>query len=262
MTNENQKPEAVAYAQVLFDRLTATDAIAEELKSAGDALVRLDPKVVAAQETELMASYRGVIENQPENEARRQELMRQMEELDYMGSKYYYRAALRKYEMESHPEQLWLDLVDDEKVAPIRDVIEASPLLTRQQFVGSVPDVSDGPVIILDGDKVHTISIPTSNLIHATSFESWEAGRGGGKMSDSGDIPTSAAVIDDYAFRNAPVPPLEQVYGYIQPSGTIVYAVSEGTHRAAAAIKRGEQTVATQQLRLVCVSYDLAGDTD
>jgi hypothetical protein len=239
-----------------FEDLVATESVLAEQQAASEAIERLSPSAVALRETELMAAYQDVVRDQPHNEARRQEISKEMHELDYMGRKYFYRAGMRKYEMEQHPEQLWLDMADTEKIAPVKEMVEQTPRLLSQHVVASIPDVSGWPAISLDGDRTHSLAIPCVNMVYAEGFESWETGRGGTKMSDDGDTISSKEVIDNYAARETKIPPIDAL-GFIQPNGIIVYAVRDGAHRAAAALQRGEEYIEAQHLRLVRVDYNL-----
>ena len=239
-----------------FEDLVAAESVLAEQQAAAEAIERLSPSAVALRETELMAAYQDVVRDQPHNEARRQEISKEMHELDYMGRKYFYRAGMRKYEMEQHPEQLWLDMADTEKIAPVKEMVEQTPHLPSQQIITSIPDVSGWPTIALDGDRTHSLAIPCVNMVYAEGFESWETGRPTTKMPDVGRITSSKEVIDNYAARETKIPPIDAL-GFIQPNGIIVYAVRDGTHRAAAALQRGEEYIEAQHLRLVRVDYNL-----
>jgi hypothetical protein len=82
------------------------------------------------------------------------------------------------------------------------------------------------------------VKIPLGMFVSAASFESWY-GRPEGIQKDR---KPSSEVIEDYAGRETKPPPVEQATGYLLPDGR-VYFKSENAHRAAAAIRRGDDYV-------------------
>lgn len=256
---EKQTPAPEYYPAVQkFDRLTAPQAIEAEHGRASDALADNTAQAIADREAELMTAYRQLDDG---DEAGRQDIAAQLDELDYMSGHYRHRARQRKYEMEQRPHELWLDAADYETVSRIQTMVDESPEGRQLPFMADAVriDRDRQPSIRVVGDARHALRVPVENIIDAEGFLSWEEGRGGrvGKMSDQGHESTSRQVMEDYARRDSELPPVGYVEGYIQPNGLIVYKVVDGAHRAGAARLRGQRYLETTELRLAKIDRNL-----
>lgn len=93
-------------------------------------------------------------------------------------------------------------------------------------------------IIATAGLEAQPMQIPVTMFVSAENFESWDEGRG----LDAEGRTTSAEKIDDFASRETPIPPIDDVSLYLLPDGRVV-AKANNAHRVAAAIKRGDKTV-------------------
>lgn len=256
-----QKPEKYFNPSSEFDRLTAPERIEREHQDIVDTLNFMDEGAIAEKQQMLANRWRQLSEkaSRPRVVAKREDIESEMAWLDYYSGQYRHRAHDRKYAMERRPHELWLDASDTDKVEPITDLLKQTPRLSDTTFTQVLPTLEGGrSAIFIVGDSAHPIEVPTANIVSAESFDSWEEGRGKlSKMSDNGREKTSREVIEDYASRDTDVPPIESVVGYIQPNSLIVYRVKAGSHRAAAAIMRGDEYLATSNLTLVKLDQDL-----
>lgn len=82
------------------------------------------------------------------------------------------------------------------------------------------------------------VDIPLTLFITAEEFVSWEEGRG----VDTEGRPASRNKIEDFASRETPIPPVDDISLYVLPDGE-VYAKANNAHRVAAAMRRGQETI-------------------
>ncbi len=148
----------------------------------------------------------------------------------------------------------------DRRTQEITTLLHAAPRLERGTWHPVVAvDFDSQPQLFIEAHN-HPIEIPVDSIVDAATFISWN-GRGVGgrtkKVSEYDDITrTSAATIDYYVSLGAGAPPVEEATGFVQPNGLVFYAVDAGSHRAAAAIKRGDEMLSTVRLNL----YELQAD--
>lgn len=89
--------------------------------------------------------------------------------------------------------------------------------------------------------KGEPLPLSVDAIVSAEGFESWEDGRGYGHGSRK-EGRTSKDVIDDYATRETDIPSIDDITIYLTPSGEY-FAKTNNAHRAAAAKKKGDETI-------------------
>ena len=107
------------------------------------------------------------------------------------------------------------------------------------------------------------VQIPVANVVSAGGFDSWQ-GRGKGGKADKNYTNSegvhltgrSINAIIDYAKRPTDLPSLEGIVAYVQPNGVTIYEVDVSNHRMAAAIARGQETVAVDNIVIVSVDHN------
>ena len=121
------------------------------------------------------------------------------------------------------------------------DVADRAHVFVDLDYLSSLSSEADreGKTVRIDLPKDSVVQIPLGMIVSAESFESWN-GRPEGILKDRRP---SEEVIADYAERQSPSPPLDDVNGYLLPDGRI-YFKSNNAHRTAAAIKRGDSHIA------------------
>lgn len=110
---------------------------------------------------------------------------------------------------------------------------------------------TDSPEIFLTHKGEQPYAIPIANVVSAGSMESW-AGRGPNGLGDKAYIKRDGShvtgrsidAIMDYAERETAPPPVEEIDGFIQPDGRVIFSVPNSNHRTAAAIARGQEAIA------------------
>jgi hypothetical protein len=160
--------------------------------------------------------------------------------------------------MEARPGSIALKSSDSRAQGVIK-ILDNSPRLTDRYFVDKrelLNKTDESRVIKIErtpGDP--SVELPLSNFVSAELFESWSEGRVNGiSKKEEGDSDntkySSRDRIDNYASRATEIPPIESVVGLVQPNGLTVYIVAQGSHRTAAAIKRGDLSIKTDNLIL------------
>lgn len=115
-----------------------------------------------------------------------------------------------------------------------------------------------------DSRETCTIDVPTGLMVYAAGFDSWHGrGKNGRPDGDAEHSVTSIAYpsvpgrsinsIRYYAGLATPLPPVSRIYAYIQPDGRVFADNGSGdSHRIAAAMLRGDESVRAEQV-LVCL---------
>ncbi len=140
----------------------------------------------------------------------------------------------------------------DTRAESLQAMLVSGPKLARGTWLDHVNSDSLRSVLIEAKDE--PIIIPTSNIVNAGGMDSWQ-GRGINGMSEKESqhdnvVRTSIDTIEMYADMHSIPPPVESATAYVQPNGVVFYAVSNGAHRTAAAMRRGDETIATTQLKV------------
>lgn len=120
----------------------------------------------------------------------------------------------------------------DQPFVPMKNLVEIS---SHRAVELKIPDDS-------------VVFVPVENIVSADGFSDSWIGEGGKSYTDRNGVHrngTSMGAIMDYAVeRDTPLPPVEYICGFMQPDGKIAYAVNGGNHRVAAAITRGDSSLA------------------
>jgi len=140
---------------------------------------------------------------------------------------------------------------EDEVRGLIGAVVEGAiskkqPFMPDKVFNG-MQDSSQPSIVIEARDE--PIQIPLAAVVSAMSFESWETGRGPDHKKDDR---SSAEVIRDYAWRDTPIPPLDNAKALILDDGRVIF-LSSNAHRAAAAKLRDQRHIQIKELE-ICVA--------
>jgi hypothetical protein len=153
---------------------------------------------------------------------------------------------------------------NDERTQSIEGLFATGPKLEAGSWIyGIRPDDGDLRSVYINSAQ-EPLQIPASNVVHAKGIDSWE-GRENNRFSrtpDSSDrevkrskhdgvMRTSAETIDYYAGMDTPIPPVDSMAAYVQPNGLVLYVVGDGSHRAAAMLKQGSETIPTKELTVM-----------
>lgn len=104
--------------------------------------------------------------------------------------------------------------------------------------------------------------VPLSAVVSAAGFDSWEGrdprhGKNWSSSYGSGGM-KSLAVIKHYAGLETEIPPVNTMHVYIQPDGQIFCDNGSGdSHRIAAAMLRGQDTIQADKLEFVLLKDNL-----
>jgi hypothetical protein len=149
----------------------------------------------------------------------------------------------------------------------IRDYLIAKPFVDDQTLSWLQHDNAVSVTTLRQGisDKSKHFDVPTRLVVSAAGFGSWlgrddsYGNQGMGEKDVSLPNFTSSArrtlslhAIKAYASHPSPLPPVTEAAVYIQPNG-LVYAgnASGDSHRIAAAVLRGQETIAATSLSAV-----------
>lgn len=151
--------------------------------------------------------------------------------------------------LDALPEEAFLLRRFDPAAKALIGAVNAGPHLSERHFV---PE-DELPASRMRGRVLAGADIPIrlrlANFVSAADFVSWEHGRGRGALkSDQGMQRDSSELIRDYASMLTVAPALGKVAAYVQPNGMTLFQTMEGSHRTAAAMRRGEETIGTELL--------------
>lgn len=143
----------------------------------------------------------------------------------------------------------------------VEDASVRKYLASRQFIDTSIFGYGNGSVTL---DKVEgkPYEVPLSAVVSAAGFDSWEGRNprqykswnskyGGGDMK-------SLAVIKHYAGLETELPPVGKMNVYVQPDGQVFCDNNSGdSHRIAAAILRGQDTIKADELEFILLEKNL-----
>ncbi len=146
--------------------------------------------------------------------------------------------------------RLCLDRADQRSESIVKLLNESPRLKRGTWFEGRATDTRN----VLINATDNPVTIPASNIVHASGIDSWQGrginGTGLKKSQHDSVLRSSADTIRYYAQLGSDAPPVEMASGYIQPNGIIFYSVGSGSHRAAAALLRGDEEVRVSKLSM------------
>lgn len=126
-------------------------------------------------------------------------------------------------------------------------VAQEQPFMPDSDFT-ELADDSLGRLMITAEDE--PMEFPSSSVVSALGFSSWEQGRGGkdhDKVSEGGGpARKSRAVMEEYAARDTPIPPADAM-AIILRDGRVILRASDA-HRVGAAKLRGQETIQIKNL--------------
>lgn len=170
----------------------------------------------------------------------------------------------RANHMSAHERAIILDTREGHAAALIHTLETRAPrmhdqhFITRDTLLAQTPDRSQA--IILESDPEGPfMHLPVRNFVYAEGFVSWQEGRGHNvkKVDEHGVRTPSSELLRSYAARTTQAPPLEKVVGFVQPNGLVLYTTRQGSHRTAAAIARGDQSVEVRTLSLLMLEDNI-----
>lgn len=150
---------------------------------------------------------------------------------------------------------------DERAQSVVRSIAQGAQLGERAFVDGSqIKQAVSDPgrrIFIETGGDDTPLELPLANFVSAENFSSWEGRKDTNKVDERGVARPSTDVVQEYANRGSEgAPPIERVQGYIQPNGMIIFATGSGSHRTAAAVRRGDQTIKAKSLVLQEVDQD------
>lgn len=185
------------------------------------------------------------------------EALRELDRTEYEGMQFFGEESTHLFEELMAGNPVIDDGIDREHVVPpaLRDGATTEDYIT---YLGSKLYIDRNFMYISSQRSLKLMPVenkpfvvPVANIVTSHGgFDSW-TGRGhkgvANKMyqKSTGEQGTfsSISAIKDYAERDTPLPPLEEIYAYVQPDGTVIFATGTSNHRTAAAIVRGQDHV-------------------
>jgi len=251
MSYENkQDSEHLNEGTSVLERLTCPEVLTS-LRERHQAVVDTfaDNVIIKAREDDLTNALREkLLEEDTDNSEEIRVIKGQLHTLSHGSTHDRHYAVACLYEMERHPGNYY-DMMGNPENEPILERLalptDESEFVTAEKFKG-LYDESE-PVVYLLADDSRGYMIPTSNIISAEGFESW-GGRATSHNKSGNRI--SAEVIAEYAQLSPDEAPGVYLTGVERANGSVVYMVSDGTHRVAAAKLRGDETVRVSEIIL------------